>query len=137
MPRLAILVPLALAVLVQGWGCDLVLRAGRLEARGDLAAARSLVRRGGLLAAGASVAGTFAALGLALVLGPLSDAPASLSEPHFAVALAVGVFGIPLSGFAALLAGLSRKPRPTGWAATTLLVLAALALGCLPWFAFL
>lgn len=137
MPLVAIWIPLALALLVQGWGCDLVLRAGRLEARGDLAAAGSVVRRGGLLAAAASVAGTLAALGLALCLGPLSDAPASLSEPRYAVALVLGVFGIPLSGFAALLAGLSRKPRPTGWAATALLVLAVLALGCLPWLAFL
>jgi hypothetical protein len=76
-----------------------LLRAGRLEARGRLDEARPATRRGGLGLA-AAAAGCAAAAGIA------SDAVSS------ALFLAAGA--------TALLAGLSRKPRPSGWFAAIL-----------------
>ena len=84
-------------------GCGLILRAGRLEAEGRLVEARRGARQGGFLAA----------------LGALFGAASAFALPARQGAVA----GILLaSGFAALLAGLSGKPRPTGWAALGLLI---------------
>jgi hypothetical protein len=79
-------------------GSGMILRAGRLEANGSLVEARRAARNGGFLAA----------------LGALAAA----------AGIARGVVaGLMLaSGFAALLAGLSGKPRPTGWAVMALLL---------------
>ena len=91
-----------LAHLLLAFGIALELRAGRLEADGNLVEARRTARRGGWIAA---------------VGAPVAAVGAGLLPFHGAV-----VAGAMLaSGFAALLAGLSGKPRPTGWAAAGLL----------------
>jgi hypothetical protein len=88
-------------------GCGMVLRAGRLEAEGRLFEARRGARSGGFLAA----------------LGSLLAAVGAAGLPSEGGAVRGVVAGLMLaSGFAALLAGLSGKPRPTGWAALLLLV---------------
>ena len=88
-------------------GCGVVVRAGRLEAAGDVVEARRGARHGGFLAA----------------LGSLVSATAAVTLPDAAGNARGVVAGLMLaSGFAALLAGLSGKPRPTGWAALLLLV---------------
>lgn len=89
-------------LLILATGCGMVVRAGRLEADGHLVEARRGARLGGFLAAIGSLA---AAAGAAVL-------PASAGAARGAAA------GLMLAaGFAALLAGLSGKPRPTGWAA--------------------
>ncbi len=113
---IALAAAVAVALAFQARGCLQVLKAGRLEARGDLDASRRLAYRGGLAAGVASVPATLGALSLGL-----AGVPAG-------ALLACGTFGTMLSGFAALLAGLSRKPRPTGQAAAVLLAVAAAAL---------
>jgi hypothetical protein len=82
-------------------GCGLVLRAGRLEGAGRLVEARRVVRQGGFL-------GAIGSLVAAAGAGRLAPALLFIA-----------------SGIAALLAGLSGKPRPTGWAAVALLVAGA------------
>jgi len=87
-------------------GCGMVVRAGRLEAQGKLVEAKRGARLGGFLAALGSLLAAVAAAGL----------PAGSGQgPGVVAALMLG------SGFMALLAGLAGKPRPTGWAALTLL----------------
>jgi len=87
-------------------GCGLILRAGRLEADGKLDEARRGARSGGFLAALGSLLAAVGAASLPEAAGP-------------ARGLVAGLFlG---AGAAALLAGLSGKPRPTGWAAMALL----------------
>ena len=88
-------------------GCGMILGAGRLEAEGKLVEAKRRARQGGFLAALGSLLAAAGAAGL----------PADGAAPRGLVA------GLVLaSGFTALLAGLSGKPRPTGWAALALLV---------------
>jgi hypothetical protein len=88
-------------------GCGMVVRAGRLEAEGRLFEARRGARNGGFLAA----------------LGSLLAAASAAGLPAESAASRGLVAGLMLaSGFVALLAGLSGKPRPTGWAALALLV---------------
>jgi hypothetical protein len=82
-------------------GCGLLLRAGRLEAAGQLIEARRVARQGGFL-------------------GALGSLVAAAGAPQLAPAML-----LLASGFAALLAGLSGKPRPTGWAAVALLITGA------------
>ena len=84
-------------------GCGMVLGAGRMEAEGRLEEAKRRARQGGFLAA---VGSLLAAVGAA-----------ALPSQRGVVAVLMLV-----SGFAALLAGLSGKPRPTGWAALALLL---------------
>jgi hypothetical protein len=85
----------------------MVVRAGRLEAVGRLFEARRTARHGGFLAA----------LGSLLAAGGAAGLPAGGGAERGIVA------GLMLaSGLAALLAGLSGKPRPTGWAALGFLV---------------
>ncbi len=102
-------------------GCVRILRAGRLEGAGLLPQARRRARSGGFLAAGGALAATVSWLGRELLVP--RDAP-----PATAVILLLGM----LSGLVALLAGLSGKPRPSGWFAAALclawLVLTAQAL---------
>ena len=93
-------------LLLLAMGCGLVVRAGRLEAAGSLIEARRLARRGGWLSA----------------LGSLVASVGALALPDAAGAGRFVAAGLLLTaGFAALLAGLSGKPRPTGWAALGLL----------------
>ena len=93
-------------LLLLAMGCGLILRAGRLEAGGQLAEAKRAARQGGFLAA----------------LGALVAAAGAAAMPPSAGAARGLVAGLFLaSGFAALLAGLAGKPRPTGWAAMALL----------------
>jgi hypothetical protein len=88
-------------------GCGMVVRAGRLEAEGHLVESRRGARHGGFLAALGSLLAAAGAAGL----------PAEGGVSRGVVA------GLMLtSGFVALLAGLSGKPRPTGWGALLLLV---------------
>lgn len=87
-------------------GCGMVLRAGRLEAEGRLVEARRAARGGGFVAAIGSLLAAAGAAGLPAERGASRGVVAAL---------------MLASGFAALLAGLSGKPRPTGWAALLLL----------------
>jgi hypothetical protein len=87
-------------------GCGLVLRAGRLEADGRLEEARRGARQGGFIAA---IGSLLAAVGAATLPAQRGVSPGVVAGLLLA------------SGFAALLAGLSGKPRPTGWAAAALL----------------
>jgi len=84
-------------------GCGMVVGAGRMEAEGRLEEAKRRARQGGFLAA----------------VGSLLAAVGALALPTRSAVVAVLMLA---SGFAALLAGLSGKPRPTGWAALALLV---------------
>jgi hypothetical protein len=93
-------------LLLLAMGCGLVLRAGRLEAEGKLEEARRGARSGGFLAALGSM---LAAVGAA-ALPESAGRARGLTAALFLAA-----------GAAALLAGLSGKPRPTGWAAMALL----------------
>jgi hypothetical protein len=94
-------------LLVLALGCGMVVRAARLEARGQLVEARRGARLGGFLAA----------------LGSLLAAAGAAGLPAEGGAARGVVAGLMLAaGFAALLAGLSGKPRPTGWAAALLLL---------------
>jgi hypothetical protein len=88
-------------------GCGMVVRAGRLEADGRLVEARRGARHGGFLAALGSLLAAAGAAGLPAEGGVSRGVVAAL---------------MLASGFAALLAGLSGKPRPTGWGALLLLV---------------
>jgi hypothetical protein len=105
----------SLAGAISTSGCYLIWRAGRLESRGR----RRIARRLGRLAGGAILTGV--AVLVALIAG--SAAPASGSA---ASSLAAGIL-LGATGFAAVLAGLSGKPRPGGQVAV-LLYLAAVAL---------
>jgi hypothetical protein len=87
-------------------GCGMVIRAGRLEAEGRLVEARRGARHGGFLAALGSLLAAAGAAGLPADGGASRGVVAAL---------------MLASGFTALLAGLSGKPRPTGWAALLLL----------------
>ena len=97
------------SAIVAATGFLLILLAGRREARGDLGAARRLVRLGGWPA----LAG---ALSLALLSGGAS--------PRAIYCALLFSF----SGCAGLLAGLSGKPRPTGQIAAVLYVAGLLIL---------
>jgi hypothetical protein len=97
------------SAIVAATGFLLILLAGRREARGDLQAARRLVRLGGWPAFSG-------ALSLALLAG-LADPLAIAGAMTFAV-----------SGCAGLLAGLSGKPRPTGQFAAALFIAGLLIL---------
>jgi len=99
-------------------GCCLLLFAGRLERLGRLEPARSHVRRGGLLLPSGSALHI-----VALIVWWLAERPEA--DAVWAVTTA-GLFG--LAGFVGLLAGLSGKPRPSGWFAVGFYVAACLAL---------
>lgn len=88
-------------------GCGMLLRAGRLEAGGRLEEARRAGRHGGFVAALGSLVAAAGA-------GMMPEAGGSARGVVAALFLAAGAAG--------LLAGLSGKPRPTGWAAIALLV---------------
>ena|SRR6185436_9018634 len=92
-----ILVALSAAAGVEG--AVTLFRAGRLEAKGRLEESRSITRGGGLRLSACCAACAAAAL------APGAAVPGAL----FAAA-----------AVAALLAGLSRKPRPSGWLAALL-----------------
>jgi hypothetical protein len=93
-------------LLLLAMGSGMVLRAGRLEADGRLVEAKRVARSGGFLAA----------------LGSLAAAAGAGVLPATAGAARGAVAGLMLgAGFASLLAGLSGKPRPAGWAAFVLL----------------
>jgi hypothetical protein len=105
------LTALVAAAVTAAAGLLMILLAGAREARGELRAARRLVRLGGWLA----VPGTF---GTAVLIHTASSGP-------FAIAAAAIVL---CSGFAGLLAALSGKPRPSGHFATLLFIAGLLAL---------
>jgi len=88
-------------------GCGMLLRAGRLEAAGQLEEARRAGRHGGFLAALGSLVAAAGAATMPVAAGSARGIVAALF-------LAAGTAG--------LLAGLSGKPRPTGWAAMALVV---------------
>lgn len=92
-------------------GLLMILLAGGREARGELGAARRLVRLGGWLA----VPGSF---GSAVLIHTAASGP-------FALAGALFFFG---AGFTALLAALSGKPRPSGHFAAALFLAGLLCL---------
>lgn len=95
--------PFLARLLFLAMGCGMVVSAGRMEAEGRLEEAKRRVRQGGFLGAAGSL---LAAVGAAAL-------------PTRSGVVAVLMLA---AGFAALLAGLSGKPRPTGWAALALLV---------------
>ena len=90
-------------------GCGTVVRAGRLEGEGRLVEARRGARQGGFLAA----------------LGSLLAATGAAALPESGVLKGAVAVLMLASGLTALLAGLSGKPRPTGWAALLLLAAGA------------
>jgi hypothetical protein len=92
-------------LLLLAMGCGLVLRAGRLEAAGELEQSRRGARSGGFLAALGALVAAAGAASLETASGP---------ERGIAAVCFLA------SGGAALLAGLSGKPRPTGWVAAAL-----------------
>ena len=92
---------------IAGLGCFLVLLAGWIERRGDLRGARRLARRGGFIAATGAAAQAASALFLPGAAGS-------------ALPLAASAGAALASGFVALLAGLSGKPRPSGFLAALL-----------------
>jgi len=94
-------------LLFHALGCGMLLRAGRLEAEGRLVEARRGARQGGYLAALGSL---------------LAAAGAALLPPERGAERVVVAALMLASGFTALLAGLSGKPRPTGWGALLLLL---------------
>jgi putative Mn2+ efflux pump MntP len=99
-------------------GCAMVIMAGQAERRGSLERARRDVRRGGfLMAAGAVIQALPGVVSLALV---------GISSPE-AVSLSASATTILAAGCAGLLAGLSGKPRPTGYLAAVLVVASAVA----------
>jgi len=96
-------------------GCFLVLDAARLEARGALRPARTQVRAGGKAA--------FLAIDLLLVVLLAStivvfvtqrDSPLPI-EPGAVVRILIGALATGGGGLVALLAGLTGKPRPSGY----------------------
>ncbi len=108
-------------------GCGRVLVAGREEAQGRLEAARRLARRGGfemILATPAQITASFI-LAASPTLRPGLLPPDG--DPVAAVALSLFTVLALASAFAGLLAGLSGKPRPTGWVAAGLLILDVVA----------
>lgn len=98
-------------------GCYLVLHAARLEARGALRPARLQVRVGGKAA--------FLAIDTVLVLLLVSTIGVALAqrsgEPPIdlgaVIRMLAGAAAWAIAGFVFLLAGLSRKPRPSGYVA--------------------
>lgn len=102
----------ALQVLVLAFAaaaCAALVHAGAREGRGDLESARRIARPAGFLAACAALAQ------LALAVAWTWSGSASTWG-------IIGALAVIASGWAALLAGLSGKPRPTGWAAAVLVV---------------
>ena len=89
-------------VAMLAFGIALVVRAGTLERVGRLVEARRAARGGGWLAA----------------VGSLLAAAGAGALPHARGPVAGTMLA---AGFAALLAGLAGKPRPTCWAAVALL----------------
>lgn len=104
--RMSAFVSFLPSLLLLAMGCGMVLRAGRLEAAGRLVEARRGARHGGFLAA----------IGSLLAAAGAGALPAEAGASRGLVAALMLA-----SGFTALLAGLSGKPRPTGWAALALL----------------
>jgi hypothetical protein len=102
-------------------GCALILRAGRLEARGRSAPSRRLARLGGRTSFVGAVA-----------LAPLLGASAALGSMA-PVAVPIAAAGLlACAGVIGLLGGLSAKPRPSGLFATAFHVAAT---GLLAWAA--
>ena len=103
-------------------GCYLVLHAARLEARGALRPARAQVRAGGKTA--------FLAIDGLLILLLVSSIAAAVTRRDALGPIEAGTVGQILAGAAslasagvvALLAGLSGKPRPSGYFAAALYV---------------
>jgi len=111
-------------------GCFLVLHAARLEARGALRPARAQVRAGGKAA--------FLAVDLLLVLLLASTIVVLVTQRDSAVPIEagtvarilIGATSIGGGGLVALLAGLTGKPRPSGYfAAAFYLIGMALLVG--------
>jgi hypothetical protein len=98
-------------------GCLLLLNAGRLERLGRLHPARQQSRRGGLV----TCAGL---LGLITLVLSMPSAGYTFSRPT----MLTGTLLLAGSALAGLLAGLSGKPRPTGWFAGLLYLLGLLVL---------
>jgi hypothetical protein len=99
-------------------GCAMVIMAGRSERGGNLERASHEVRRGGFLMAAGSV--------IQALSGIVSLAVVGIPSPG-ALALSASATAILAAGCAGLLAGLSGKPRPTGYLAAALVVASAVA----------
>jgi hypothetical protein len=99
------------AIVISAAGLLMVLLAGGREARGELPAARRLVRLGGWLA----VPGAF---GTAVLMPAAAPGPLAIA----------GALLVCCGGFAGLLAALSGKPRPSGHFAVALFLAGLLCL---------
>ncbi len=99
-------------------GCYLVIMAGHAERAGNLQKARHDVRRGGFFMAAGAVTQTLSEV-VSLVIAGWSSPLAFTLSASATTTLAAGCAG--------LLAGLSGKPRPTGYLAAALVVVGALA----------
>ncbi|MDH3591649.1 MAG: hypothetical protein OER88_07215 [Planctomycetota bacterium] len=118
MAYLAARIVYAVLLLAWTWGLWRVLRGGRREAGGEVEFGARTARLGGFVAISASCACVAVGPGvLAFMPDPLRDwmFASGGSAPMIAVASALGL--TVLCGFLCGLAGLSGKPRPTGWAA--------------------
>ncbi|MDX1390353.1 MAG: hypothetical protein R3344_14275 [Acidobacteriota bacterium] len=102
-------------------GGGVLIGAGRDEARGRLRQAARRARRGGFVAA-------TGALGLTIVgIASLPRLTGAGSQLQTAAVLTTSLLLGVAAGFVGLLAGLSRKPRPSGSAALILVVLSLAA----------
>lgn len=107
------------------WGLWRVLRGGREEAAGRVEGGARTARLGGFVAASAACACVAVGPGvLAFMPDRVRDwmYESGGSSPAVAVASALGL--TVLCGFLCGLAGLSGKPRPTGWGAALVWMLA-------------
>ena len=109
---------LALGGLATAPGCWLAIAAGRAERRGDLGRARREVRLAGFVASSGALVQTVAILASLIAAGFSSGS----RWPQVASLVTTAA-----AGCAALLGGLSAKPRPAGYVAAALVVVSALA----------
>lgn len=101
-------------------GCLLILYAGFRESRGDLTGARRLARIGGFAMAGTTLCTVASGPAVMALLPPEQKQALLESADHTLLFLAVGAILTMISGFVGLLAGLTGKPRPTGYFAALL-----------------
>ena len=104
-------------------GCYLVLHATRLEARGALRPARAQVRAGGKVAFLAIDALLVLLLVSTIVVAVAQRATPVPIEPDAVVRTLTGAVGTAGGGVVALLAGISGKPRPSGYFAAAFYVI--------------
>ena len=119
-------------LIAQTWGLFQVLKGGQEEARGEVMRGARSARLGGFVAASAACAT------VAVGPGVLAFVPDSIRSWMFStgggmpmIALATSLGLTVFTGFLCGLAGLSGKPRPTGWIAAFVWLLTVMIYGWL------